>query len=66
MTQPKALHKVQSGAPIERITLHPIAMPMVEVLVTSFGSDTAQDALRGAVLVETQLADGTDASGSVE
>lgn len=53
------IQALQSAAPIERVTLHPIAMPMVEVLVTSFGSDAGLDnALRGAVLVELHLADG--------
>ncbi len=53
------LPKLQSSAPIQKITLHPIAMPMVEVLITSFGSDAGlTDALRGAVLVELQLANG--------
>jgi O-succinylbenzoate synthase len=51
---------LQSAAPIENVVLHTIAMPMVEVLVTSFGSDAGlDDALRGAVLLEMHLADGT-------
>ncbi len=37
--------------PIERVVLHPIAMPLVEALVTSFGGD----ALRPGILVELQL-----------
>jgi O-succinylbenzoate synthase len=53
----------QAAAPIEKISLHPIAMPMVEVLVTSFGNDADQDSLRGAVLVELRLADGSSGWG---
>src|ERR1700690_489923 len=41
-------------SPIERVVLHPIAMPLVEALVTSFGGD----ALRPAVLVELHLSGG--------
>ncbi len=37
--------------PIERIVLHPIAMPLVETLTTSFGGD----ALRPAILVELHM-----------
>src|SRR5258708_31560055 len=40
------------SAPIERVVLHPIAMPLVEPLVTSFGGD----ALRPGILVELHLA----------
>ncbi len=47
-------YKLQSNQPIERIELHLIAMPLVEVLTTSFGGD----ALRPAILVELHLAGG--------
>jgi O-succinylbenzoate synthase len=40
-----------SHEPIDRISLHPVAMPLVEALTTSFGGD----ALRPAVLVELHL-----------
>jgi O-succinylbenzoate synthase len=42
-------------APVEKIVLHHIAMPLVEVLTTSFGGDANQDALRAAVLVELHM-----------
>jgi O-succinylbenzoate synthase len=57
------MQKLTAAAPIEKISLHPIAMPMVEVLVTSFGNDADQDSLRGAVLVELRLADGSSGWG---
>ncbi len=41
----------QETPPIERILLHPIAMPLVEALMTSFGGDP----LRPAILVELHL-----------
>jgi o-succinylbenzoate synthase len=50
--------KIESLAPVQKITLHPVAMPMVEVLVTSFGNDAELDAMRGSVLVEMELASG--------
>ncbi|GAB4551454.1 MAG: o-succinylbenzoate synthase [Anaerolineae bacterium] len=50
---------LESSAPIVRVSLHPIAMPLVEVLITSFGSESDRDALRAAVLVELELADGS-------
>jgi O-succinylbenzoate synthase len=56
-------YPLQSASPIRRVTLHPIAMPLVEVLVTSFGSDAGRDALRAAVLAELELADGTTGWG---
>jgi o-succinylbenzoate synthase len=40
-----------SDEPIDRISLHPVAMPLVEVLTTSFGGD----ALRPAILVELHV-----------
>src|SRR5450432_1167572 len=49
------------SAPIERIVLHPIAMPLVEALVTSFGGD----ALRPAVLVELHLSGAGSAEAAV-
>src|ERR1700690_1816947 len=45
--------------PIERVVLHPIAMPLVEALVTSFGGD----ALRPAVLVELHMGGSSGAVG---
>jgi O-succinylbenzoate synthase len=48
-----------SDQPIEQITLHPIVMPLVEVLTTSFGGD----ALRPAILVELRLAGGATGWG---
>jgi O-succinylbenzoate synthase len=41
----------QDFPPIDRILLHPIAMPLVEALVTSFGGDP----LRPAILVELYM-----------
>jgi len=48
-------YTLQSPAPVDQIVLHHIAMPLVEVLVTSFGSDADRDALRGAILVELHM-----------
>ncbi len=59
------MRKIESQSPIQRVTLHPIAMPMVEVLITSFGNDAERDSLRAAVLVELQLANGTTGWGEV-
>lgn len=59
------MQKIESQSPIQRVTLHPIAMPMVEVLITSFGNDAERDSLRAAVLVELQLANGTTGWGEV-
>lgn len=52
-------YKLQAPAPIEKIVLHTIAMPLVEVLVTSFGSDAGKDALRAAILVELHMGGAT-------
>ena len=54
-------YNLTSDQPIEQITLHPIAMPLVEVLTTSFGGD----ALRPAILVELKLAGGAVGWGEV-
>lgn len=51
-------YPLHAESPILHIRLHPIAMPLVENLVTSFGSDGGQNALRAAVLVELELASG--------
>ncbi|MCE7947507.1 MAG: o-succinylbenzoate synthase [Chloroflexi bacterium CFX4] len=51
-------YPLRAESPISHIRLHPIAMPLVENLVTSFGSDGGQDSLRAAVLVELELASG--------
>lgn len=51
-------YPLQSESPIVHVRLHPIAMPLVERLVTSFGSEARQDSLRAAVLVELELASG--------
>ncbi|MEP7287779.1 MAG: o-succinylbenzoate synthase [Chloroflexota bacterium] len=53
-------YRLPDSAPIERIILHHIAMPLVEALVTSFGGD----AFRPAVLVELHL-DGVVGWGEV-
>lgn len=42
-------------APVDKVVLHHIAMPLVEVLATSFGGDANQDAMRGAILVELHM-----------
>ncbi len=47
-------YRLISPEPIESITLHQIAMPLVEVLKTSFGGDE----LRPAILVELHLRGG--------
>ena len=49
---------LRSESPIAAVNVHPVALPLVEVLVTSFGSDAGRDALRAAVLVELRLANG--------
>src|SRR5260221_8266092 len=49
------------SAPIERVILHPIAMPLVEALVTSFGGD----AMRPGILVELYLAGSDSAKPAV-
>lgn len=48
-------YTLKSPAPVEKVVLHHIAMPLVEVLVTSFGSDAAKDSLRAATLVELHM-----------
>jgi o-succinylbenzoate synthase len=45
--------------------LHPIAMPMVEMLVTSFGNDAERESLRAAILIELTLASGVKGWGEV-
>lgn len=60
MTQTYFVH---SQSPIAHIRVHPIAMPLVEMLMTSFGSEARQDALRAAVLVELELASGVTGWG---
>ncbi len=52
-------YRLESDQPIERIELHLIAMPLVEVLTTSFGGDP----LRPAILVEMHLAGGATGWG---
>jgi o-succinylbenzoate synthase len=52
-------YKLESDTPIERIELHLIAMPLVEVLTTSFGGD----ALRPAILVVMHLVGGATGWG---
>ncbi|MFQ3534521.1 MAG: o-succinylbenzoate synthase [Aggregatilineales bacterium] len=49
---------LQAESPVAHVRLHPVAMPLVETLVTSFGSEARQDSLRAAVLVELELASG--------
>jgi O-succinylbenzoate synthase len=56
-------YPLRAESPIAHIRLHPIAMPLVEMLVTSFGSEARQDALRAAVLVELELASGATGWG---
>lgn len=56
-------YPLQSQSPIAHVRLHPIAMPLVEMLVTSFGSESRQDSLRAAVLVELELASGVTGWG---
>lgn len=56
-------YPLRTESPIAHIRLHPIAMPLVEMLVTSFGSEARQDALRAAVLVELRLASGVTGWG---
>jgi O-succinylbenzoate synthase len=51
-------YPLRAEAPITHVRVHPIAMPLVEALLTSFGSEARQDALRAAVLVELELASG--------
>jgi O-succinylbenzoate synthase len=55
-------YTLSSEIPIDRITLHLIAMPMVEPLTTSFGGG---DELRPAVLVELELRGGATGWGEV-
>jgi O-succinylbenzoate synthase len=57
-----ANYALSSETPIDRITLHLIAMPMVEPLTTSFGGG---DELRPAVLVELELGGGATGWGEV-
>ena len=56
-------YPLRAESPIAHIRLHPIAMPLVETLVTSFGSEARQDALRAAVLVELELVSGVTGWG---
>ena len=56
-------YPLRAESPITHIRLHPIAMPLVETLVTSFGSEARQDALRAAVLVELELVSGVTGWG---
>jgi len=56
-------YPLRAESPITHIRTHPIAMPLVEMLVTSFGSEARQDALRAAVLVELELASGVTGWG---
>jgi O-succinylbenzoate synthase len=53
MTTSQTSFELPDSDPIERIELHPIAMPLVEVLTTSFGGD----ALRPAILIEVHIGD---------
>ncbi|MBE7514226.1 MAG: o-succinylbenzoate synthase [Anaerolineales bacterium] len=52
-------------SPIKSVTMHHIAMPMVEVLITSFGNDAERDSLRAATLLELTLESGVAAWGEV-
>lgn len=51
MTSTQSPFDLPDSDPIERIELHPIAMPLVEVLTTSFGAEP----LRPAILVELHM-----------
>src|SRR5262245_33787177 len=46
---------VQSPDPIEKIILHPVALPLVEALTTSFTTDSVRDSLHPAILVEMHV-----------
>lgn len=48
-------YQIQAPAPVDKVILHHIALPLVEVLTTSFGGDANNDALRAAVLVELHM-----------
>lgn len=51
MSKPSSVYRLPDSDPIEKVVLHHIAMPLVEVLTTSFGGDP----LRPAVLVELHM-----------
>lgn len=48
-------YQIQAPAPVDKVILHHVALPLVEVLTTSFGGDANNDALRAAVLVELHM-----------
>ena len=48
-------YTLEAPAPVDKVILHHIAMPLVEVLTTSFGGDTTEDAMRAAILVELHM-----------
>jgi O-succinylbenzoate synthase len=51
MSSTQSAFALPDSVPIERVVLHPIAMPLVEALMTSFGGDP----LRPAILVELHM-----------
>jgi O-succinylbenzoate synthase len=48
-------YRLPDSPPIERITLHHVAMPLVESLVTSFGGTDKDRELRPGILVELHM-----------